>query len=77
MIELRHLVMDDRHFVIEECRHLANDCTTKCGCIGLKLFRYLSCLGAIICDIDRICFGVHAESVTLWLQAVQPFTRRP
>ena len=25
----------------------------------------------------RICFGMHAESVTLWLQVVQPFTRLP
>ena len=49
MIERRHL--DVYNFVIEECSHLANGCTTKCGCIGLMLFRYLSCLGAIICDI--------------------------
>ena len=34
--------------------HLANDCTTKYGCIGLMLFRYLSCQGAIICDINTI-----------------------
>ena len=45
MIELRH--MDARHFVIIECSNLANCCTTKCGCIGLMLFRYVSCLGAI------------------------------
>ena len=38
-IELRQL--DVLHFVIEECRHLANDCTAKCDSIGLKLFRYL------------------------------------
>ena len=40
MIELRHL--DVRHFVIEECRHLANGCTAKCDCIGLMLFCYVS-----------------------------------
>ena len=44
MIELCHLEV--RHFVIEECSHLANCCTTRCACIGFKLFRYLSCLGA-------------------------------
>ena len=55
MIELRHL--DDSLFVIEECRHLANGCTTKCGCIGLMLFRYPSCLGAIICVINAIAFN--------------------
>ena len=49
MTELRH--RDARHFVIIECSHLVNDCTIKCGCIGLMLFRYLSCLSAIICDI--------------------------
>ena len=32
--------MDVRHFVILECSHLANGCITKCGCIGLLLFRY-------------------------------------
>ena len=52
MIELRH--MDARHFVIIECSDLANGCTIECGCIGLMLFRYLSCLGAIICDINTI-----------------------
>ena len=31
-IELCHL--DELHFVIEECRHLANGCTAKCSCIG-------------------------------------------
>ena len=46
--QLRH--MDIRHFVILECRrHLANGCVLKCGCIGLMLFRNLSCLGTIIC----------------------------
>ena len=54
MIELRHL--DVRHFVIEECSHLVNGCTTKRGCIRLILFRYLSCLGAIICDINTVGF---------------------
>ena len=48
--------MDVRHFVIEECRHLVNGCTIKCGSIVLMLFRYLSCLGAIICDITTIGF---------------------
>ena len=54
MIKLRH--MDLRHFIIIECRHEANGCTTQCGCIGLILYRYLSCLGAIICDINSIGF---------------------
>ena len=61
MIELRHL--DVSHFVIEECSHLANGCTTKCGCIGLILFRYILCLGAIICDVCNAllasCAAVH------------------
>ena len=35
MIELRHL--DVRHLVIEECYHVVNGCTAKCGCIGLIL----------------------------------------
>ena len=53
MIELRH--MDVRHFVIIECSHLANGCTTKCGCIGLMLFFHdLSCLGEITRDINTI-----------------------
>ena len=77
MIELRHL--DIRHFVTTECSHLANGRTTKCGCISLILFGYLSCLGTIICYINTIgfCFGMHAEYVKLWLQVVKPFTRRP
>ena len=50
--QLRH--MDIRHFVIIECRHLANGCVLKCGCIGLMLFRNLSCLGTIICYINTI-----------------------
>ena len=54
MIELCHL--DVRHFVIEESCHIANGCTTKCGCIGLMLFRYLSCLGTVICNINTVGF---------------------
>ena len=57
MIEPCHL--DVRYFVIEECSHLANGCTIKCGCIGLILFRYLSCLGAIICDIITIVVSIY------------------
>ena len=49
MIQLPH--MDIRHFLIIESSHLA-----KCSCIDLMLFRYLSCLGAIICDINTIGF---------------------
>ena len=52
MKHLRH--MDARHFVILECRHLANGCVLKCGCIGLMLFRNISCLGIIICYINSI-----------------------
>ena len=55
-IELCHL--DVLHFVIEE----SPSCTTKCGCIGLMLFHYLSCLGAIICNIN-ICFGICMQSL--------------
>ena len=54
MIELRH--MDVRQFVIIECSHLVNGCTIKCGCIDLMLFRYLSSLCAMICDINTIGF---------------------
>ena len=55
MIELRH--MDVRHFVIiVECNNLANFYIIKCGCIGLILFRYLSCVGVIICEINTIGF---------------------
>ena len=54
MIELRH--MDVRHFMIIQCSHLANTCTIKCGCIGLMLFSYPSCLVAIICVIITIGF---------------------
>ena len=50
MVELRHF--DVRHFVIEDCSHLANGYLTRSGCIGLILSRYLSCLGVIICDIN-------------------------
>ena len=48
--------MDVRHFVIIESSHLANGCTIKCGCIGLMLFRSLSCMGEIMCDINTIGF---------------------
>ena len=37
--------------------HLVNGYTIKCGCIGLMLFRNLSCVEAIICDINTIGFG--------------------
>ena len=50
--QLSHL--DTRHFVIIECRHLANGCVLKCGCIGLMLFHNLSCLDTIICYINTI-----------------------
>ena len=46
--------MDTRHFMILECRHLANGCVLKCGCIGWMLFQYLSCLGTIICYVNTI-----------------------
>ena len=56
MIELHN--MDVRYFLLESS-HLANGCTIKCGCIGLMLFCYLSCLGAKICDKNTmICFGI-------------------
>ena len=73
--------MDVRHSVIIECRYLANGCTIKCGCIGLMLFRYLSCLVAMICDVNSIGFvSVFASRVCdalVWWQVVQPLTRRP
>ena len=54
--QLRHL--DTRHFVIIECRHLANGCVLKCGCIALgaimMLFHNLSCLDTIIRYINTI-----------------------
>ena len=56
MIELRHL--DVRHFVIEDFRHLANGCTAHCSCIGSMLFRYISCMGAILCDVNTIGFDL-------------------
>ena len=46
--------LDTRHFVIIECRHLANGCVLQCGCIGLMLFHNLSCLDTIICYINTI-----------------------
>ncbi len=62
MIELRH--MDTRHFVSIECRHLANGCALKCGCIGVMLFRTLSCLVTIICFINTTgIVPVHAFKV--------------
>ena len=78
MIELRH--MDKRHFVIIEGSHLVNGCPIKCACTGLMLFRYQSCLGTIICDINTIesvSLYMHAKIVTLWWQVVQPLTRHP
>ena len=77
MIELGHL--DVRHFEIEECRHLSNGCTAKCGCIGF----YIISLSIIIMSgrnkYYRICLGIgpNEESVTLWLQVVKTFTSRP
>ena len=50
--QLSHL--DTRHFVITECRHLANGCVLQCGCIGLMLFLNLSCLATIICYTNTI-----------------------
>ena len=35
-------------------RHLANGCVLKCSCIGLMVFRNLSCLGIIICYIKTM-----------------------
>ena len=72
-IELCHL--DVLHFEIEEYRHLANGCTAKCACIWFDVISLsIICLGAIICDINAI--GFVSVYVTLWLQIVQPFTRR-
>ena len=65
MIELRH--MDVCDFVIIDCSDLANVCTIKCGCIGLMLFSYLSCLGAIICNINTIGF------VSVCIQSLRHF----
>ena len=50
--QLSHL--DTRHFVIIECRHLANGCVLQCGCIGLMLFHNISCLDTIICYTNTI-----------------------
>ena len=52
--ELCH--MDVCHVVFIECSHLVNGCTIKCSCIGLILFRYLSCVGALICEMNTIGF---------------------
>ena len=68
MIELRH--MDVRHFVIMDCSHLANGCTIKYGCIGLIIFCYLSCLGAILCDINTIRF------VSVFMESLWSFGRK-
>ena len=47
-------------------------CTIKCDCIGLILFRYLSYLGAIICDINTI--GLYREnSIAIESDAKDPF----
>ena len=41
--------MDVLHFVLEECRHLANNCcTAKCGSTSLCLI--------ILCDVNTIGF---------------------
>ena len=45
LIELRHFEVC--YLLIEECRHLASGCATKCDCIGLMLFRYLSYVWAL------------------------------
>ena len=49
-VELCHL--DVLHFVIEECRHLANDCTAQFDVISLSII----CVGATICDINTVGF---------------------
>ena len=66
--------MDISHFVILECRHLANGCVLKCGCICLMLFRNLSCLDTIICYINTIgIVPAYACNVcALWLRVMQP-----
>ena len=59
MIELCHL--DVCHFVTEACRHLANCCSAKCGCIGLILFHYLSYMSGhnnMRYKYYRICLGI-------------------
>ena len=61
-IELHRL--DLLHFVIEECRHLANCSTAKCGCIGLILFRYLvSGRNNMRYKYYRIYFGNNMQSL--------------
>ena len=67
--QLSHL--DNHHFVIIECRHLANGCVLQCGCIGLMLFHNLSCLDTIICYINTIGI-VPAYACNVWLPVVQP-----
>ena len=76
MIELRHL--DVRHFVTEESRHIAN------GFTGLILFRYLSCAGALICDIIefvsvhacRVCDALIASCATVHYASMDQNVRR-
>ena len=83
MNELRHL--DDCHFVFKESRHLANVCTTTCGCIGMMLFRYLSRLGATICDVTiwfvsvyvcRVCDALVASCPTVHYASMNQNGRR-
>ena len=72
MIELRHF--DVRHYVIEECRHLANGCTTK---MGLHRFDINSIstimLYAIIRDINTIGF---VSAYAALVASCATFTRR-
>ena len=49
--------MSQPHFVIIECGHQLTVAQSNGGCIGFMLFCNLSCLGAIICDINRIGLG--------------------
>ena len=67
--QLRH--MDIRHFVILECRHLANGCVLKCGCIGLMLFCNLSIMSGhnnMLYKYYRNCSGICMQR----LQVMQP-----
>ena len=75
MIELCHLNV--RHFVIEGCSHLTNGCITKCGCIGLMLFHYLSCMGAIKCNINTIEFVLCMQSGALVANCATVHYRHP
>ena len=79
MIELRH--MDVRHFVIIKCSHLANDLLNQMGLHRFDIISLSIGSGAIIRNINTIGFAsVYAcrvYSFSLWLQVVQPFTRRP